>query len=326
MKIQIVESVGELVNTTVLKQSIKKFDAFNDENVDGNPCVFAWNGVSSEMDDDLNMSEKATMHKKYYLCMRPFSDNYKTPTDILSVRVTNAKGRPTIVKSFYDYLFGATSPWKEALPAVAAIADPSNKYGIPKAIVWHNTNLGSSKLVFNLLTAMRLHTCWGLDIVWQRLVDGGFTPEAAILLASNFSFGGQTLTVSNGPAGLFDEDVFEKLSLSKYGCSKTDMPFSTNYNPSGFRRLLKKNPNVSHGTLKQGTPVQPNNFIWHDDDVPTNSDTIDKSSPEFKNSKIKVVQSDPYDLEKYLKDKGKISKSTIKEIEEKLMKNEMLEL
>lgn len=239
---------------------------------------------------DFNTHNKKGSEQYYreinYYCMRHFSHNHYHPTDGLAFRVTNRTGRPKTVKKFYEYLFSADGPWRDALPGLSLLNTDGSD--IPTHIIWHNTGISPVKITMNLLCAARLHTCWGLDIIWERLVDNGFTPEEAILLCTNFNWDDQEITVSNGSPAKHSENPEKELELYLSGASMTDMPFTTNANSSGFCRLIKdKTPLSVIGTLAAGTPPQPNNYLWHDDGDEVNSDDADEDY-----GKIKVNNSD----------------------------------
>ncbi len=326
-KIKTYDAVTEIVDGSMLDKTKTDFQKFHTKADSHKPVQFCWNDKVDKFNAKTSaVTSETLMREAHYYCMRSFNANYKHPTDGLLFKVVNKKGRPTQLANFYNYLFSAKSPWRGAFANLVFVG--KDKHGIPDSIVWFDTSIGDAKLTINLFSTIRLHTCWGLDAVWQKMVDAGFDPETAMLMATNFSFAGQTITISNGPAGLFDEDVFDKLSLSKHGCSKTDMPFSTNYNPSGFKPLLvDKKPMTTSGPLASGVPPQPNNFIWHQDGIEINADNLSKTSAEYKESKIKVVQKDALGLVAYLSGKTKtFSKGTISEITDKLVKNELLEV
>lgn len=255
---------------------------------------------------------------KYY-CMRAFHHNYRSPTDALMFKIKHKDGRPTITTAFYKYLFGPSSPWKTAFPGMAAISPDKN--GIPDYILWHDVSLAPAKTVANLFCTIRLHTCWGADWFWYRLRELGFSDEAALLLSTCFSWANQTITISNGPKEKYDEKPYEKLKLCKFGPSKTDMPFSTNANPSGFLSfLVDKKPKVTSGTLAQKTPTQPNNFIWEDAGEEYSADSLPSDDTRHKKSLIKVDRNtDPFNLKETLK-KGSLSEATFKTINDALYK------
>lgn len=321
-----VETIKELAGKgTFLPDSVKSFDSYFKNSFSGNPVEFCWNGVTEAYKAGKVVKQREFQYRNY-LCMRPFNSNHNTPTDALLVKVTNKDGRPIITKDFYYFLFEAEdSPWADAHSSISFVW--SKDKNLPDAVVWYDTSKACSKLVMNLLTAMRLHTCWGLDYVWHRLCEAGFSPEVAILLATNFAYNGQDITLGNPSASVFSSDPTKNgAKLCKNGCSKTDMPFSTNYNPSGFKPLIvDKSPKFKGKSLASGQSVQPNNFIWHEDGIEVNSDDISKSSSEYKNSKIKVNQS-VKTLSDYLTNKSKLSSDYVKEVTEKLVKNEMLEI
>lgn len=318
---QTISNIKEVKNSTLLPQSIETFNGFAEKKWGGYPVEFCYNAVVDEYKSGKIVKKPSFISQNYY-CMRSFNSN--TTTDGLYVRTTNADKRPTTTKAFYDYIFSKSGPWRDALPALLFV--DKDKNGIPKGVLWYRTDVGCSKLIMNLLTAMRLHTCWGGDWFWFKLVEAGFSKEVAMLLSTNFSWAGQDITISNGPAGKFDEDPRKKLSLSKLGCSKTDMPFSTNYNPSGFKPfLVNKSPKFKGKPLSSGQSVQPNNFIWHEDGIEVNADNLSKSSSEYKKSNIKIV-SEKTPIHKYLLSDEKMSSDYIKEVTEKLIKNEMLEV
>lgn len=310
---------------TLLSSSIQNFQKFLDAPFSGSPVEACWNSTTERYNTKKNAVEKTVdFVPLHYLCLRPFSINYKNPTDAFLMKITNKSERPGIVKEFYKYLLSKDSPWKDALKSVATVK--TDAYGIPEGILWYDTSNSCSKLVMNLLTAMRLHTCWGLDFIWLRLVDAGFSEEEALLLCTNFSWQGQSITATNGPDGKFDADPYAKLPLSRLGCSKTDMPFNTNFCPSGFAPLFEKKPSFSGKSLTEKQNVQPNNFIWHADRIEVNADNLTKSSPEYKNGNIHVSKTST-PLYTYLK-KGntKLSKDYVKEVQEKLHKNLYLEV
>lgn len=227
-----------------------------------------------------------------YYCMRHFSQNHFHPTDGLAFRVTNRTGRPKTVKKFYEYLFSPDGPWRDALPGLSLLNTDtsSTSSDVPTHIIWHNTGISPVKITMNLLCAVRLHTCWGLDIIWERLVDNGFTPEEAILLCTNFNWDEQEITVDNGSPAKHSENPEKKLDLYLSGASMTDMPFTTNANPSGFCRLIKdKTPLNVLGSLAAGTPPQPNNYLWHDDGEEINADDAEDWC-----GKIKTICDDDY--------------------------------
>lgn len=322
---QTIESVYDAKGLgTIADSSLKPFDDFVKAPFSGMPVEAIWNNKTEYYNSKKGVVEEGFAPQSvHYLCLRPFSNNYKNPTDAFLMKLTNKSGRPTVVKKFYDYLFGTHSPWRDAYKSFMLVGKDAND--IPDAVLWYDTSNCCSKLAMNFLTAMRLHTCWGLDYIWLKLVDAGFTPNEAVLLCTNFSWAGQDLTISNGPEGKFDENPFTKVALSRLGCSKTDMPFSTNYNPSGFKPLLVGAPSFSGNSLKSGQPVQPNNFIWNADGAEVNADNLSKSSAEYKNSKIKVSKkSTP--LYTYLKNGKKLSKDYIDEVVGKLWANELLEV
>lgn len=307
---------------TMQESSLKNFEKFLNKPFSGNPVEACWNDTSSSYSNGKTTTTPSFQTVSYY-CLRPFNNNHSNPTDAFLMNITNKSSRPETVKKFYDYLFSDESPWASAFPGLALVGEDKN--GIPDAILWYDIGKSPSKVVANLFSAMRLHTCWGADWFFAKLVDAGFSPEAAILLASNFSWAGQSLTVSNGPPSKFDVDPRKKLTLSKMGCSKTDMPFSTNYNPSGFSPLFKKQPVGDTGTLKDGTPVQPNNYIWHTDAVPTNSDSLSKSSPEYVKSVIKVSK-ETTPIHEYLLSDKEIPKDYVQEMMANLSTNKLVEV
>lgn len=318
-RIKTLEEAIEL-GGTMKETSIGPFKAFLNKSFSGSPVEACWNTFEESYSGGKTRS-KAKLYQLNYLCLRPFNENHLKPTDAFMMKVTNKSTRPKAAKKFYDYLFSDDSPWASAFPGLALVGEDAN--GIPDAILWYDVAASPSKVVANLLSAMRLHTCWGADWFFDKLVDAGFSNEAAILLASNFSWSGQTLTVSNGPSGKFDVDPRKKVGLSKLGCSKTDMPFSTNYNPSGFAPLFEKKPVGDKGTLAAGTSVQPNNYIWHTDEIPTNSDALNKSSEEYKNGVVKV-SSEKTPIHAYLADDVPLSKEYIAEIEHNLSTNKLV--
>lgn len=312
-----------LNNSTFAESSLKNFDNFLKASWSGSPVEFCWNGVSTSINDKGEMISKPQFMSRHYLCMRPFNSNHNNPTDAMLVKITNRgqdKTRAKTIGRFYKYLLGDKSPWKDAHAQLAVVEPDEND--IPQALVWFDTKRGNAKLMINLLTAIRLHTCWGLDWVWEKLIEAGFTNEEAILLATNFSWAGQTITGSNGSPEKWSSNPNKSLELSKLGCSKTDQPFSTNYNPSGFKPLFDKKP-FKAGSLQDGTPVQPNNFIWHADEKPVNSDSLNSNSTEYKNATLKIASGeDPFGLFDYLRNGTKMALASVKEISTALQTNE----
>jgi hypothetical protein len=319
-----VDSLAELAGKgTFKKKSLKDFNDFLYSTWSGQPSEYCWNDVSSYLSPKtLKVAERRTFCFKHYLCLRPFKDNYMNPTDAFLYKVTNAAGRPKTVRRYYDYLFGEDSPWKDTLSCFAFVGELTD--GVPKGIIWYDTGGSCAKLAVNLITAVRLHTCWGLDYVWARFVDAGFDDETALLLATNFSWNNQEITYANGSEYKYAENPLKGATLSKLGCSKTDMPFSTNYNPSGFKPFLDRDPKYKGKSLQEKTPIQPNNFIWHEDGVEVSADGLCKGSSEFQKSKIKVNSELNY-LERVIEGKS-ISQDLVKEIQHKLYTNKMLEV
>ena len=314
--IETISDALKLPGNTLLEKSVKPFQSFLDEGFKGSPVEFCYNSMSHSADKDGKVTTQPSFIGKYYLCLRFFTGSHTNPTDAAMMKITNKKGRPSFVKKFYDYLMSPDSPWASCHDVFAAVRPDKN--GIPDALLWYNNKDKCAKMVMNFLTTARLHTCWGLDYVFVKLVDAGFTPEEAILLSTNFSWAGQTLTVSNGPPGMFDEDVANKLSLSKFGVSKTDMPFLTNHNPSGFKPLFDKKPSYSGGSYAEGNSVQPNSFIWNADGKEVNADHISTKNGNLQVSIKENILSD------YLKGGKTPPESYIQEVREKLHKNEKL--
>jgi hypothetical protein len=323
---RIVDNINEaltLPGNTMQESSVANFTNFLDKKFSGSPVEFCYNTISASADSKGNVKYHPSFSQIHYFCLRSFTPNCKTPTDAALMKVTNKSGRPSIVKQFYDYITGDASPWASCHGDFVAVRPDKN--GIPEAYLWFNTGGACSRLVMSMLTAMRLHTCWGLDYVFVKLVDAGFTPEEAILLSTNFSWAGQTLTTSNGPPGMFSEDVHKILSLSKLGVSRTDMPFLTNYSPSGFKPLFGKKPSFSGQSLKAGQSPQPNSFIWNTDGVEVNADNLDKSSKEYKSAKIKIVPSLKA-FEWHINDVQSMSAAYVSEVKDKLHNNHILEI
>lgn len=323
---KVVSSIAEaaaLSGSTVDEKYVASYQNFLDAAFSGNPVEAAWRALSQSADASGKIVKKSALHTLSYLCIRPFSANHANPTDAFLLKVTNKKGRPATVKKFYDYLTGETSPWKGIHDAIAAVRPDAN--GIPDAFFLYRNDLGCAKLAMSLWTAMRLHTCWGLDIIWERLVDAGFTEEEAILLATNFSWNGQTITVSNGPKGMHEKNPEATLKLSKLGVSKTDMPFLTNHSPSGFKALLvDKKPNSVHGTIASGERAQPNSFLWNTSDEMVNADSL----PSHCAGKGKLqVSSEVNVLSDYLKRKTKsISQTYVEEVRGALLDNKAIKI
>jgi len=320
---QIFEKLSEFSGMgTITDDSITSFDTWMKGVVkSGNayPTYYAFNEMQDQWDSKAQRVKKSqSLMPVSYYCMRHFANNYKNPTDALIFKLTNKTGRPTITKEFYEYLFADSSPWRSAFPGLAGLKPDKN--GIPDYIVWFDTKKVPAKTVANLFAAIRLHTCWGADWFFMRLRELGFKDEAAILLSSIFAWNGQTITTSNGHSAKFSEDPRQLIELNKFGASKTDMPFSTQYNPSGFQPLLvQKEPSTVSKSLMDKTPTQPNNFIWHGDKKAINADSLNTTSEEYKNSLIKIVpHSDPTGLHSAMKGKKKLSKATLSEIEDAL--------
>lgn len=319
-----VSKLSELVGRgTFEESSLKDFEEFLYRPWSKMPSEYCWNGLKEVYNPQTDrVKQERSFRYESYVCLRPFGQNYKEPTDAFMYKVNNDEGRPEIVKKFYDFLFSEDGPWRDALPGLAFVG--KKKRGLPQAIIWYNTGNTDCKLTMNLLTAVRLHTCWGLDWVWDRLVEAGFDKTYALLLATNFSFNGQRITTSNGDPDKYAENPLKRLSLTKLGCSKTDMPFSTNYNPSGFKPFFDMKPSTVSGSLKDKTPQQPNNFIWHADKRQVSADDIDMGNREFRESKI-VIDFKETELETVIKT-GKASRDYVENVEHCLYNNKMLKV
>lgn len=329
-KIPVYETIHEVKGGTILEESRTRFETYrkntNQEQNPHYPTHYCFNGTV-DIYNPKTGKFKPVPNFNYinYYCMRNFSANYKTPTDALLFMITGKTGRPEELSHFYNYLFSKESPWVGTHQSLCFIGQ--DKYGIPDSILWYDTSNCDAKLMANLLCTIRLHTCWGLDAIWLKFVEAGFTPEEAILLCTNFSFAGQEITAGPSPALLHKKNVCQNLKISKFGCSKTDMPFNTNYNPSGFAPLLKdKKPRVTSKSLMEKTPTQPNNYIWNADGIQINADNLTRDSEEYEKGTIKVSRGkDPYGLIQYLAIKTKkLSKEVVSEISELLNTNKLL--
>lgn len=252
-----------------------------------------------------------------YYCMRALSDVNPAP-DSLYFFIKH-KERTEITKKFYEFLFGPNSPWAKVFYGIALVFKTNED--IPDAVIMHD-NTVDAKILVNLFTAIRLHTCWGLDYVFHRLLAAGFSEREAFLLSSLFQWNNQTITGS--------EDSFRHLkdmssvTLTMNGCSKTDMPIMPEYNKSTFSNLFHRKTLRLTGKYSDGASIQPNNYLWHSDNKAINADNLD--SWDKNKGPIRISGQDKFGLIGWIKGEKNLQKDVVKTIRDALLNGKEITL
>lgn len=138
------------------------------------------------------------------------------------------------------------------------------------------------RLLCNFLIATRLQSGWGLNHVWDYLVNQGFTEDTAFLLTSFFSWSNQTVTYQQHSDSRHGEKPWLTHQLGTHGPYPSDQPLNLKEwkNREGVTSILdhtcfyERKYNLGDKvTLSEGGTGNPCNIIW---------DGVDSTSIGFK--------------------------------------------